>query len=494
MDAATIGKKLQQSYPQYAKIDPAVLGQKYIQKYGSAVEGVSSGKIKITDIPEAQRVAVSIGMEGPAGKNDPAEIDAVNNLIKTLEQRYQAGGGGDTNLGPLTRILGAVKSAGAAAGLNPEAQLYKKEKAGFAATLKKLSGDTGVLTDQDYERLAGLLPGLGSTGAEATGAFEDLRKQVGAKYGKAEETTYKSKSGTGATGNDLIDMLLGTSINVAKDVGTAAGQKSVAGVQGSQLKALEGARKLEKLANETTDPEEKARLLKLANQSREVVGSEANTAASQYSKDIDRGYIDRGLSTGAQIASVAELPAMLKGALNITKSAPKAVGKIFSQKAGQELRNEAVETATKAGKKVETKPIIEKIAQWGVDAKKANPTATARIDKFVNGTIEQLGDAGMNPDDAFTLWDNASKGFSAAGTKGASMEASYHRAIRDAIRGELDKAAPGFEKGTQMIKEGLQRTKAAKKFGNIAAGGAVGGLTFLALNKLLSGLGINTKQ
>lgn len=38
-DPATVGKQIKQKYPQYANIDDATLGQKYIQKYGGAPVG-----------------------------------------------------------------------------------------------------------------------------------------------------------------------------------------------------------------------------------------------------------------------------------------------------------------------------------------------------------------------------------------------------------------------------------------------------------------------
>jgi len=61
----------------------------------------------------------------------------------------------------------------------------------------------------------------------------------------------------------------------------------------------------------------------------------------------------------------------------------------------------------------------------------------------------------LNPTTAKELWDDAIEGFSSAGLKGSSVESSYHRLIRDSLRKELDKVAPGFEKATKSIKEGL---------------------------------------
>jgi len=109
--------------------------------------------------------------------------DSITNFIQGLEKSYQAGGGGTYGVGPGARVKGAIESLKGKAGLSEDASVYNDSKAGFAATLKTLTGDTGVLTDQDFERLSKLLPGFGSTKKESVDKFNQLRDQLSAKFG-----------------------------------------------------------------------------------------------------------------------------------------------------------------------------------------------------------------------------------------------------------------------------------------------------------------------
>src|SRR3990167_11490171 len=72
MDPITFGKKIKQYYPQYAQIDDAELGNKFLQKYGPALDSVKGGQLKISDIPEKQKIAVGFGLNTIGFK--PAEV------------------------------------------------------------------------------------------------------------------------------------------------------------------------------------------------------------------------------------------------------------------------------------------------------------------------------------------------------------------------------------------------------------------------------------
>lgn len=132
-----------------------------------------------------------------------ASSGAALNFIDTLEKHYSGAGAGQTDLGPLTRILSPIIGAQGNAGLNPSAKTYGNEKAGFAATLKSITGDVGVLTDKDYERLAGLLPGFGATPEEVQQSFNDIRGQIAAKY-NINPTSTTIKPPTQGPGNNIM--------------------------------------------------------------------------------------------------------------------------------------------------------------------------------------------------------------------------------------------------------------------------------------------------
>ena len=203
MDPIAIGKKIKEAYPQYANVDEAILGQKYLQKYGGAVSGIQSGQIGIKDIPEAQRTGVSIGLQGvgyeaPEKSNTTKQsFDASTNFIDILEKRFMSAGGGEY-AGTGARVSGTKKSLAGELGVNPSAKTYNDARKGFAATLKQLTGDTGVLTENDYSRLAGLLPSLGATPEEAQNKFSDLRTQIAAKFaGEPQPTGYQTPQSKG---------------------------------------------------------------------------------------------------------------------------------------------------------------------------------------------------------------------------------------------------------------------------------------------------------
>lgn len=501
MDAAAIGKKLKQLYPQYQAVDDAVLGQKYMQKYGGAVSSVQSGQIGIKDIPEAQRVGVSVGLDAVGYKSPESaaegkkkdSINAVTNLINNLEKHYQEAGGGEVNVPILSRILGVGKDIQGSLGFNDAASTYNKEREGFAATLKSLTGDTGVLTDQDFARLSKLLPGLGAKPQEAKNLLNDLRSQIAAKYGgEATQTTIKPDE------KGLIDVLLGNAKNTFQDIRAGAIAANPR-IQESREQGFKQAQQLEQMAQAEKDPTRKKALLQEAAKLYAGIGDEAQMTAQSFSEDVKDDPVLRGVGAGSEIATLAEAPAILKSVFNVVKNpkvlSPKeALGKVFTQDKGKALRNEVVDEATKKGAKIDGNKIFNSIDEWAAEAKKANPQAIKSIDNFVSGAKEQFKGKKLNPDEVFKLWDNASKGFTAAGTKGSSMVASYHRAVRDTVRGLLDDVAPGFEEGTQLIRKGLQRSDTVSKVGKIALGSGVGLLSTTALLKLLGMLGVDNRN
>jgi hypothetical protein len=115
-------------------------------------------------------------------RKNQVSFNATQSLVNTLEQRFsQAKGGEYSGLGAL--IGGTRKNLSAKLGLDDPAKVYNAEKEGFAATLKQLTGDTGVLTDQDYARLSKLLPSFTDSAEVAKAKFGDLRKQMASRFG-----------------------------------------------------------------------------------------------------------------------------------------------------------------------------------------------------------------------------------------------------------------------------------------------------------------------
>lgn len=82
MDPIAIGKKIKEAYPQYAKADDALLGNKYLQKYGGVITAVKSGQIKITDLPAEQRAGVGLGMAAI----EPNQVDPMEAIQQVVTQ------------------------------------------------------------------------------------------------------------------------------------------------------------------------------------------------------------------------------------------------------------------------------------------------------------------------------------------------------------------------------------------------------------------------
>jgi hypothetical protein len=173
-------------------------------------------------------------------------------------------------------------------------------------------------------------------------------------------------------------------------------------------------------------------------------------------------------------ASVATGLSMLKNALAPKLKAmfgtkPPAITEKFLTKAleqagrGHEIRDKAIKTAQEAGKKVDGNKIYSGIKSWAKSAKSGATDAEVkqinqllkRAEKFYKGKM-------LNPTTAKERWDVARQGYTAAGKAGNTVKSGFHTAVRDGVRQQLDKVAPGFEKGTKMIKEGLNQEKILK--------------------------------
>lgn len=73
---------------------------------------------------------------------------------------------------------------------NVDAKTYKRLKEGFVASLKEATGDTGVLTDQDFARIAKALPDFGDSDDSARQAFTSIDRILQGKFGKVGKYSY----------------------------------------------------------------------------------------------------------------------------------------------------------------------------------------------------------------------------------------------------------------------------------------------------------------
>lgn len=75
----------------------------------------------------------------------------------------------------------------------PDAATYKRMKEGFTASLKEATGDTGVLTDKDYDRIAKTMPEFGDDDLTAQKAWEAVDQILMAKFGRVGKFSYLPK-------------------------------------------------------------------------------------------------------------------------------------------------------------------------------------------------------------------------------------------------------------------------------------------------------------
>lgn len=286
--------------------------------------------------------------------------------------------------------------------------------------------------------------------------------------------------------SDTVDFLTaGTGRRIAQDIGTGlAFDRS--GVTESQNQATLMAQKAMDRAQTVEDPEQKRRLLEVAGQTSRTVGADAKNMTGMFSEDIDKPALQRGLTAATEIATMAEIPGLVKTLAGLGKSAVKTVRGIPAKQAakqaarekakkeildeglttatkGKATRTAAIETAEQAGKKVDGNTVYRSIKEWAKDAKRGASTATKkRVDDYLRSARSVYKSKKLNPTTAKKAWDFASKSHSTSGKAGKTIEATYHGAIRDGVREALEKVAPGFEKGTALIKSGLDKEKVLK--------------------------------
>jgi hypothetical protein len=465
----------------------------FVQKQ-QAVEVVKSGALSLDKIPEDIRVNV-------ASSISPQELEQIN----------------------VKNSPGSAMKTGAIKVVDDLLSLDTKPITGILQVGAKIPGNPAKLTEAKYKQLKGMLSLENRTMLKGTGTISDYESKLLAdassaldrnlsdedfrtvlqevrnvldpnkKVPEGEGYTDRGAKKTGnpitdaLTGNPVTNFLLDKAVNVAQDVGTGI-RSAQTGPELEKLNAL--AATIEEEAMATEDPEQKKALLQNANMIRSQVSGEAGNISKSFSKDVSENPLIRSVLGAGQVASVAEIPALAKSGVNLARNAPKSVKSlkdiVFSKGAGINLRNEVVDSATKAGKTINGSKIAGSIDDWASTAKNAHPSKSKVIDSMVKTVKSQLGGKKVAPNKVFDLWDEANNGFKAtSGDAGRTLEASYHRAVRDVVRKELDQVAPGFEKGTKMIAQGMARSEIAKKLGGKTGNAIVGA----ALYKLLFGGG-----
>ena len=387
----------------------------------------------------------NIELQGGGAKVDPktkSSLDATNNLVASLEQRFQESKGGEYS-GVGARLSGAQKSIMAMLGLNDPAKTYEDQRAGFAATLKQLTGDTGVLTDQDFARLSKLIPSLGATKGEAENKFNDLRSQIAAKY-QGEKTTTKYQAPESKGG--LLALLAPN---------LAAGGKTLANYPQSLIQA--GGEIAQKGVLGAPSPELRANLTPGGNTQGytgnrlidSLIGAQQATSTAQGAAGevATPFFAAKAIKSGTQKLGGLTV----KGALENRVAATEKVAGAGTKFSGKELYGKAEETALKSASETDL-PKVKKLLEIIKPALQKSRTPQEAVEKL----------AGYN------------KAYSAAGRVGKTAKAVVDDALSKATRGIFEVQAPDLAAAQSQLARAMKLKKFSEGVGRQVLGTGVG--------------------
>lgn len=127
-------------------------------------------------------------------------------------------------------------------------------------------------------------------------------------------------------GKAFVDTVLPASKNIAQDIGVSLGiqSKDSVAAQQSMKEAQDMNRKLVEVAAKEKDPQTKARMLKLSRESSANLEKANDIVTPQFSEDLNKNVVERGVAAGAEIAPLIMNPtAKGKTALQRTLSMAK---------------------------------------------------------------------------------------------------------------------------------------------------------------------------
>ncbi len=474
----------------------------------NAAKAVQAGQIKISDVPAEQKMGVINQITAGGGKI-PEPVNAADqkkkssagpalNLIKNLESQYQSAGGGQVDVPILSRIVGAAKDIGGNLGFDDSANRYNATREGFAASLKQLTGDTGVLTDQDYARLSKLLPSLGAKPEEAKAAFNLLRSQLGSTLNQpATQTTINPQKKT-------LGDLAAPFVKPLADYG-----KFIGGAEYEGVRAAASALGDKNAYNEQIHTNPFLNHQDLARYQNPAEGLKTTAGAAAYAIPYGKGanLLTKAILPGAaggalrgigeenatpeSVVGNAAMGAAGGVGLNALSKVPGVAGavkKAVTPGAAGAERGALLDAAEQAGKTIPGENIAQKFVDWGTTAVKGNPGKEKQIEKVVSSVIDNYSGKPLTPTEAFKIWLDSNNGYKGDGTVKTALESKVDVTMREALRPELEKIAPGFDKATKAIKNGIDRKKFIQRVGT---GIATGIPTAVAINLAMQHVGGN---
>ena len=467
----------------------------------------------VTDVADLAKTdptgALQLTQEGITKKREEVKPET-EQTVSTLENLFFGEGDQESlafaNEGLGGRIPGVVESAKRAIAPGPPGSAterlntYIRTLKSMRPQLAKAAGDSGNIAFAEQLQAGEGLPQATDTPTEAIDIMQATRQKFRLPPSKeleqlkqqiiSEEETSAKKQGKPLSekvvnlGESALQGLrrffTGTE-NVIRDVV----QTPLAGARTAAAnELLATGEQLMNQAGREQDPQRKQQMIADAQEIFARVSSEAEGAASEFSKDVERNPLSRGAQVGLELGSAYDIAGGAKGIKTILRGGAKVGGKVlspvtrfFKPRLGKEVlgeglkksasgtgtRDAIIKTAQETGKKVNANPIFSNINKWAKEAKATATSSEAKqIDDLLARAKKFYKGKNLNPITAKARWDTARQGFTSAGKTGDTVKAGYHRAIREALRKELDKVAPGFEKSTKLIREGIEQEKLLK--------------------------------
>lgn len=387
-------------YPQQAKQIDEFIKRKQTE------ELARQGVVGIEDIAKTDPgAALRLSQQGikPASKlsaEEQKKADAFNataQLVDTLERRFSEARGGEyTGMGAI--IGGTKKNIAGAIGLDDPARIYNAERTGFGAVLKTLTGDVGVLTDKDYARLSKLLPSFTDSADVAQSKFEDVRKQMAAKFGGQDKISkYVRPEVRGGLGAAVFPE---TSEAIKQDVGQ---------IQQAQQQLYGGG------------------------------------SYGDYLKSILGVGVREALPTGRNLGVAGELLPIAGAAATLAGGGIKNI--LSPRKALSQARSTAAKETTQ---KIST----DTIKRAGEKYLASDPEAASIANKVLPSLKKKL--SAIDLSDRIKVWNDA---YTASGRVGNSAKAGFYDALARAAKGELAQKAPEVAKYTNLLRLSYQVPK-----------------------------------
>ena len=375
-----------------------------------------------------------------------------------------------------TKLLERAISPGEAGSATERLNTYMRTLESVRPQLAKMAGDVGNIAFAEQLQAGKGLPQPGDTpteaiemmqasrakfGMEPSAKLEQLKQELTKEAAATSEKTLAGKA-IGA-GKKVGRFFFGESIDFIKDVKQSVGMDK-------KIEAFDRANKrAQELIKEGKTDEAEAIL--------DSILEESSALAEGFSESVDRPAWERGLGVGLEAATAISMPGAIKGASKATMAGSKALFKkaftpktVISSldeglkvaKSGTNMRNVAIKTAQKNGSKVDGTKIYKGVLKWAKEAKRAFPKSGAEIDSFTKGLKYKLNGKKLTVNTVKRIWDLTDSGYTQAGKTGTGAAKTFYRSYRSLLRAGLEKAAPGFDKGTKLIRKGLKQEKLLK--------------------------------